>query len=361
MPCSTLRGSGSSAASTDSGLDTINFYFCDRALRDNPPLPPGQRNASIAPDVNPYNHQEHLYDKNQPENLEFLRRLRGLMDEYPAVAAVGEIGDAQRGMELMGEYTAGDERMHMCYAFEFLSGERVTAGRVVEVLGRFDEAAADGWPCWAFSNHDVARHASRWKLGPEARKVVASLLLSLRGSVCLYQGEELGLDEADVAFDDLQDPYGIEFWPDFKGRDGCRTPMPWTAASPNGGFSDARPWLPVSPDHLPLSAAAQENDGDSLLNHYRRALDFRKANPALVAGELGELSAHGDVVSFSREEAGATLFCAFNLGAETARVELPTGKWAALDASGFEADTEGRTLVLPPWQAYFAVDASEAV
>ncbi|MCB1328106.1 MAG: alpha-glucosidase, partial [Maritimibacter sp.] len=144
-------------------LDTINFYVCDKELRDNPALPAEQRNATIAPSVNPYNWQDHLYDKNRPENLDFLRKLRAVMNPFDA-AAVGEVGDAQRGLEIVGEYTAGDDLMQMCYAFEFLSGARPTAERVAEVLTAFEEAAPDGWATWAFSNHDVARHASRWNL-----------------------------------------------------------------------------------------------------------------------------------------------------------------------------------------------------
>ena len=104
-------------------LDTINFYVHDHELRDNPPLPPERRNASIAPAVNPYNHQEHIYDKNQPENLEFLRRFRALLDTYGA-AAVGEVGDAQKGLEILGEYTSGDDKVQMCYAFEFLAADQ---------------------------------------------------------------------------------------------------------------------------------------------------------------------------------------------------------------------------------------------
>ncbi len=99
-------------------------------------------------------------------------------------------------------------------------------------MAQVDEVAADGWACWAFSNHDVMRHATRWNLSPPPQRAFATLLMCLRGSVCLYQGEELGLPEADVAFEDLQDPYGIEFWPEFKGRDGCRTPMVWETSQP---------------------------------------------------------------------------------------------------------------------------------
>jgi alpha-glucosidase len=268
-------------------LDTINFYFCDAQLRDNPALAPERRDFSTAPEVIPYNHQEHLYDKSRPENLGFLRRMRALMDEYPAIAAVGEVGDAQRGMELMGEYTRGDGLMHMCYAFEFLSPEPPDGDRVAAVLEAFGRAAADGWACWAFSNHDVQRHKTRWGLSDAADRCYATLLMCLRGSACIFQGEELGLSEAEVPFEALQDPYGIEFWPEFKGRDGCRTPMVWEPSNQNGGFSsNAKTWLPVPPEHLSHAAATAESDLGSLLHHYRRAIAFRKANTALGDGVM---------------------------------------------------------------------------
>ncbi len=126
-------------------LDTINFYFADKQLRDNPPLPPELRNANIAPSVNPYNHQEHIHSKNQPENLDFLKRFRTLLDQYPSVTSLGEVGDAQKGMEILGQYTAGDEFVHMCYAFEFLAKEPLTASRVADVFARVDRVASTGW------------------------------------------------------------------------------------------------------------------------------------------------------------------------------------------------------------------------
>ena len=93
-------------------LDTINFYVHDKQLRDNPALAPEERNATTAPAVNPYNHQLHLYDKSRPENLEFLKRFRAVLDEYPAITAVGEVGDSQRGLEIAGEYTSGGDKVH---------------------------------------------------------------------------------------------------------------------------------------------------------------------------------------------------------------------------------------------------------
>ncbi|MEY1555451.1 alpha-amylase family glycosyl hydrolase [Yoonia sp. R2331] len=337
-------------------LDTINFYVHDAQLRDNPPLAPERRNATIAPQVNPYNHQEHLYDKNQPENLNFLRKLRAVLEPFGA-AAVGEVGDAQRGLEIMGEYTAGDDLMHMCYAFEFLANDAPNAAQIVEVMDRVDRVAADGWPCWAYSNHDTKRHATRWGFDHAGLRLMTTLMMCWRGSACIYQGEELGLAEADVAFEDLQDPYGIEFWPKFKGRDGCRTPMVWEQSNLNGGFSQAaRTWLPVSSEHLHLSAAAQEDDPGALLHHYRKAIAFRRAHPALQSGDQNGIKAKGDVVYFTRKTDAQTIFCAFNISDSPSDFALPQGDWHPVgeELGSAHVSADGK-LHLGPWQVCLAV------
>lgn len=337
-------------------LDTINFYIADKHLRDNPALPLEARNASIAPQVNPYNHQEHLYSKNQPENLQFLERFRALLDEYPGRTAVGEVGDAQRGLELLGEYTSGARRVHMCYAFEFLAPGRLSAQTVLDTLSALDELAPDGWACWAFSNHDVIRHVSRWGLSEAGERVFISLLMALRGTVCLYQGEELGLTEAEIAYDDLQDPYGIEFWPEFKGRDGCRTPMVWEQDNQSGGFSAAQPWLPVSPEHLSKSVAVQEDAPDALLHHYRRAIALRKNHSALRTGGHKALRVDGEVLSFIRVSNTEEIFCAFNMSDKGSAILMPHGDWdpICLDLGGVLPDPSG-TVQLGPWQMAFAI------
>jgi alpha-glucosidase len=337
-------------------LDTINFYFHSAGLEDNPPLPPEERNDQTAPAVNPYNYQDHIYDKSRPENLGFLTSFRKLCDQYPAIASVGEVGDSQRGLEVVAAYTAGEDRIQMCYAFDFLAPAKISAGNVRRVLEQFGEVASDGWSCWAFSNHDVKRHASRWAASepdPIAYlKVVSALLMSLRGSVCLYQGEELGLTEADLAFEDLRDPYGIRFWPEFKGRDGCRTPMVWEADVVNGGFSTGQPWLPVPVEHIERAVNRQEGDQASVLEHYRRFLSFRRAYPAFAKGEISFLAQDGSGIAFERMHGNERLVCALNLGAAPVRLGIGPGL-QELSGHGFEGVYADGTVQLDGYGAWF--------
>lgn len=340
-------------------LDTINFYFHDKELRNNPALAPERRNASTAPAVNPYNFQEHIYDKNRPENIEFLKRFRAVLNEFPAIAAVGEVGDSQRGLEIVGEYTSGDDKMQMCYAFEFLAPDPLTPERVVEVQNAFAAAAPEGWACWAFSNHDVVRHVSRWGSDVIDRegfaKLLAAILLTQRGSVCIYQGEELGLTEADIAFADLQDPYGIQFWPEFKGRDGCRTPMVWDDHATHAGFSAAeKTWLPIPVEHQLRAVNVQQGNETSVMEHYRRFLAFRKQHPAFAKGEIEFLPVDGAVLRYFRKLGNEVVLCLFNMSGDETVTDLPPGDWSLLEGHGFDSEVTARTVKLPAWGASFA-------
>ncbi|MDI4657153.1 alpha-glucosidase [Xanthobacter autotrophicus] len=336
-------------------LDACNFYFHDTLLRNNPPF----AGESEVPRANPYGFQEHLYDRNRPETLDFLKRMRALVELYPGAMTVGEIGESgERALALMAAYTSGGDKLHMCYSFDFLA-EPFSADHFRSIVARFEAAAADSWPCWAFSNHDVKRHVSRWhgeRRDPvRLAKLMAALILSLRGSVSLYEGEELGLPEAEPAFADLVDPYGIRFWPDFKGRDGCRTPMVWEAAAPHGGFTTGKPWLPVSADHLPLAVDRQIDAPGSVLQHYRRLLRFRRCHPALVKGGIAFLKSPGEVIAFRRDFGGEALLCVFNLGPEPATLELPDGLVAEpIGDLGFAGTIRNATVRLDGLDAVFA-------
>ncbi|WP_085855154.1 alpha-amylase family glycosyl hydrolase [Palleronia marisminoris] len=337
-------------------LDVVNFYFHDKELRDNPPLPPEQQNDNTAPSVNPYNFQDHLYSKTQPENLVFLQRLRAVMDEYPAITSVGEIGESQRGMETQREYTSNG-RLHMAYDFDFLSTVYPSGSRIREVLERFERIVTEGWACWALSNHDVERWASRFGLNEMERKLYAAILMTLKGTVCLYQGEELGLTEAYVSYEDLQDPYGKRFWPKYKGRDGCRTPMPWTQDH-YGGFSDARPWLPVAVEHLDRAVSVQERDLGSTLTFYRSFIAFRKTLPALAKGDLTIIAADEARLVLTRNDGITLVFAAYNLSGAPLTVALPDGQWTPRDDAPFAVDFGDGTVEIGPYQGAFAVSAA---
>jgi len=336
-------------------LDTVNFYFHSKGLEENPALDPKRFNSSIAPDVNPYNLQDHVFDKSRPENLQFLTRFRKLLDEFPGTTSVGEVGDAQRQHELMAKYTAGNDKLHMAYTFDFLGGS-FDVENFRDAI-KIDNEATDSWQCLAFSNHDVVRHISRWsKHGDEERfaRLAIMLLLSMRGSVCLYQGEELGLTEAEIAFEELTDPYGIEFWPNFKGRDGCRTPMVWQAHSHLAGFTSApKSWLPVPADHMDRAVDQQEREGvDSLLKFYRDYIGYRKSQPALIKGEINLLETSGNVLAFVRQINGEKILCAFNMSLDEEEFALPKNiKLGKNLAPGSIASPSGDLLSLPAYGA----------
>ncbi len=304
-------------------LDTVNYYFHDKQLRSNPAA---RRPRHLPYAVNPYDMQEHRYSKSQPETVEFLKRIRQLMDQFPGTTTVGEVGDSHIGLRLMGEYTSGGDKLHMAYTFDML-GQEYFAEHFRGKMQRFFNASADGWPCWSFSNHDVDRHVSRWMEHALDQKALArqsiALLIALRGSICVYQGEELGLPQADLLFEELTDPPGIRFWPEYKGRDGERTPIPWEGGeSPNAGFSTGRPWLPVKAEHAALNVAAQNADPDSTLNYYRRVLAVRRAHPGLIEGDIEFFKCNEPVLAFRREGPGESLVCIYNLSPRAVRVTV---------------------------------------
>ncbi|TWD54302.1 alpha-glucosidase [Agrobacterium vitis] len=308
-------------------LDTVNYYFHDTLLRDNPPHTADSNEAGLdAPDVNPYGMQKHLYDKTQPENVGFLHKLRSLLDEYGGRTTVGEVGDGARSLQTVAAYTNGGDKLHMCYTFDLL-GPEFNAAHIRNCVTSFQSMVQDGWVCWAFSNHDVIRHVSRFAPTVQDRVAIAKLaitvLASLRGSVCLYQGEELGLTEAELAFEDLRDPYGIRFWPAFKGRDGCRTPMVWEGHSANAGFSKGKPWLPVPAAHQARAVDIQDGDGSSVLTHYRAVLAWRKAQPEMIDGDMSFIDLNEDVLAFVREKDGKRLLFVINMTMEPNQVTLP--------------------------------------
>lgn len=323
-------------------FDTVNYFFHDPLLRDNP----ADFRVKAESEANPYGMQYHLFDKNQPQNLAWMERIRGLLDEYGA-ASVGEVGESHHAIRMMGEYTAPG-RLHQCYSFELMGYDYSAAFFRSQIEGFF-RGAPDGWPMWAFSNHDVVRHVSRWAKHGVSQDALAmqagALLMSLEGSVCLWQGEELGQTDTELVFEELTDPQGIAFWPEPVGRDNTRTPMVWDG-SEFGGFSGARPWLPVKAPQLARNVASQSGVPGSVLEFYRAMIGFRKGSTVLQTGRTRFLPLGEPVLGFIREAEGGGLLCLFNLSP----VALSLGVEGVGQVIGpsLAAGLEGRRLVLGP-------------
>jgi alpha-glucosidase len=339
-------------------LDAINFCFHDPLLRDNPPKPESQRKGRGFRTDNPYAYQVHLYDNTQPQNYAFLEALRRLMDRYPPAVTLGEVS-AEEAVEAIVQYTAGSRRLHMAYNFELLVDDFSTdhIRGVVETLAA---RCPDCWPCWAIGNHDVARVASRWLGGTDsagAAKLFNAFLLTLRGSVCTYQGEELGLTQAEVPDALVQDPYGRAFWPTFKGRDGCRTPMPWHDAEPACGFTTGAPWLPLPQEHRPLAVNRQEADPDSVLHAYRRFLQWRRGIPALTRGGIRLHDAPAGTLCIERDHAEGAVLACLNFNSAPAAIRVPPpGIVEPLAGHGFAPSEISRgTVTLAARSAFFGV------
>ena len=354
-------------------FDACNHQFHDALLRDNPPatLASIDEVSTVRAD-NPYAMQQHLYDKSQTENLAFLENLRRLLDGYGAVA-LGEVGD-ENAPPVMAQYTELGKRLHLAYSFSLLTAEH-SPKHLRHQVEALDHALAPtgGWGCWAVSNHDVPRVATRWSGGgasapadTQRDRLWLTLLLTLRGSASIYQGEELGLPEAEVPFELLQDPYGRAFWPEFKGRDGCRTPLAWTAEAPNGGFSTGTPWLPVYGPHLPLAVERQADDPDSMLAFTRALLHWRHDQPLLRTGDIAFIDAPEPLLHFERRGAGGSLHLVFNFAGEPVSIPLPMSGSKGLSplagqplstTAAVQGEGERRMLVLAPYGVFIGAPA----
>lgn len=307
-------------------LDTANFYTHDQELRDNPAKEAGETpsNGTQFEKPYPYGMQRHIYDKSRPENLIFIKKLRALMDQYPGTMTLGEIGDDDP-YKLSVEYTEGNNHLNTAYNTHFMAGTEagtLTKELIETPIKSFQALSNTAWPSWAFANHDVVRPLTRWgkdiKDKKSFSKLLIQILLTLRGTPFLYQGEELGLPEAEIEFDEIQDPWGKALWPEWQGRDGCRTPMPWTSED-NAGFSKSdKTWLPIPEEHQNNSVQSQQADNNSVLNFTKEFLAWRKTKPALQLGDMNFIGTSNDhILAYARNYDGAQIKCLFNISEET--------------------------------------------
>lgn len=290
-------------------FDAVNHFLHDPELRDDP----GRSDSHSS-------------------TGEMVEQLRNTLDEYGGRFSVAEVG-GDHSFRDMVDYTSGRRRFDTAYSFAYLDRETISPQQIRDVQEKW-EASGESWPSLTFGNHDSKRLATRLANGRDRERfthLMHCILLSLRGIVFLYQGDELGLPQSNVPYAKLKDPEGIHNWPNGLGRDGARTPMPWTRAN-NGGWPESS-WLPVEPSHFELSVESQLADDDSLLNRCRRLIALRKQHPALHHGEIMFLPCTDKILAFERILADETLLCVFNMSDKSV-TWTPSGVVAS---TGFDA------------------------
>ncbi|MEL6859449.1 MAG: alpha-amylase family glycosyl hydrolase [Pseudomonadota bacterium] len=298
-------------------LDALNFAMHDQSLRDNPPSGVSAHEAT-----RPFDMQLKTHSMSQPETVGFIEKFRAMLNEFPGTFTVAEVGGPNPIKE-MKSFTEGKERLNSAYNFDFLYAPELTASRVIESANLWDQSEQEGWPSWAFSNHDAPRAVTRWAPGAhrdEMARLYMMLLMSLRGNPIIYQGEELGLPQAHVPYSHLKDPEAITNWPKTLGRDGARTPIPWESEKPNAGFSTGEPWLPVDPEHMRLSVDAQQGN-DSMLRFTKDALATRRRHAALMSGQMHFAeTGREDLLAIARTSDDDRIVALFNFGADGADI-----------------------------------------
>ena len=334
-------------------LDAINWLFEDPELRDNPVLPEFRRGSKTE------RKQEVKYNRDRPETHDVLRRLRQVAAEFgPDRVLIGEIWVPTMA-QLTEYYGANNDELQLPFNFFFTQVAKLDAALFRAEVDKAEKALKGRWTTWVLSNHDLVRAVNRYGDGRSDKKIqklLATMLLTLRGSPFIYYGEELGMvTTPPETRDEVRDPVGKLYWPNEKGRDGERTPMQWTAGR-NAGFTTGQPWLPVPAGAAKTNVAVEESDATSVLSYYKRMIALRRASTALLNGDYTSLGDDPHVFAYRRHAEGHTYVIALNMSAEERKVSLgkplaPSGK-IVLDSDGPDSgEVELWDLHLRPYEA----------
>ncbi|SPJ24362.1 alpha-amylase family glycosyl hydrolase [Palleronia abyssalis] len=339
-------------------LDAIQCLACDPDLRSNPPE---DSRGPVAPlgggGQNPFRRQAHIYDRDVPAAFPIVEKLRRAVDGYsPQRALIGELADTDSA-RTSEKYTIHNEGLHAVYDFSLINGPREVRP-LTEILTYRSAFLRTGWMMNVFSNHDARRavsdlmdFATTREEQVAAQKLLFFLQFCLKGGGILYQGEELALPHPELRFEDLRDPWGINFWPDFEGRDGARTPMPWTDDDPHCGFTEGEPWMRVPPEHAALNVADQRADPDSPIQFLPQFLEWRKGQPLIRwGGEVVHPPDLAPLILWDRYGGGDTYLCVANFSNRTQTLpsdRLKDGE--PIEGPGLTTKIAAGGLELPPY------------
>ena len=295
-------------------IDVLWHVIKDARFRDNPPKPGHVRRMGELFD------QVQLHNTSQPEAHEVAAEMRAVADAYPGDRVL--IGEIYLPVTEVVTWYGTAERPEVL-PFNFALINAAWDARTIHgLIAEYEAALPPGaWPSWVLGNHDRPRIATR--VGEAQARVAAVLLLTLRGTPTLYYGDELGLADTPIPPDRVRDPAELRQPGQGVGRDPVRTPMPWTGAEPNAGFTTGEPWLPLNADWPTRNVQAQAADPGSVLNLHRALLRLRRAHPALSLGDLELLPVRDGVLAYGRRHGGDHALAALNLTEDDRMLELP--------------------------------------
>jgi alpha-glucosidase len=329
-------------------LDAVDTLFEDPNLRDNP----------LSGGINPYGdpYEEKVYTTKLPEVHDALRGLRKVTDEYNGVL-IGETWTANIA-ELNKYYGERNNELQLPMDFLFTTVNKLSPVEFRKQIAAIDSAS--GWPTFVISNHDIVRSYNRYGDGQhndQIAKLMAGLYLTLRGTPIMYYGEEIGMKTTPpTRKEDVKDPIGRRGWPKEKGRDGERTPMQWDASA-NGGFSTAAPWLPVPETAKTHNVADELKDPESVLAFYKRVLQLRHTNPALLDGSYVPINENDqNVLSYLRTYKDQAVVVALNMSGAEQNVNIGMSQHGFSSANSLvttgKTSVKGDVVTLEPYGVF---------
>ncbi len=316
---------GNSADGVDGfRLDALPFANHDSEFRNNPWI------AGEWPFVaEEWWNQRFEYSMCQDETIEVVAKLRAFLDSYDRHReALGEVIAGPEGgrdsIPVASSYVENDTGLNYCYTNALMGSEGYpNANDMRGTISYIEENFPDGGNCNTVSNHDFKRAWTRWvetlqdNVQDKAYRQLLTLYATIPGSLCIYQGDELGLPQAklyeDIPEDSFKDPVFFSQGAE-ASRDGCRTPMPWKHDEKNAGFTTSDdPYLPIPDSHYDLAVDIQDSDPHSTLNFTRQMLEWRASQPALIQGHTIVVENNSNVLAFIRRSKEQTLLCLYNL------------------------------------------------
>jgi oligo-1,6-glucosidase/alpha-glucosidase len=282
-------------------------------------LPDNPVNPGWTPHRNERDRLVQRYSTDQPEAHAISAEFRALADSYGGRVLIGEIF-LPNERHALWYGTPGHPQVHLPFNFQLIENAW-DATILRRVIADYEASLPPfGWPNWVIGSHDAPRIAAR--IGEAQARVAAMLLLTLRGTPTLYQGDEIGIGEVAIPPDRIRDPQDLRQPSLGIGRDRSRTPMPWDA-TPFAGFSTTDPWLPLNPDWPKRNVAVQARDPGSMLVLYRSLLSQRRSSEALSIGGVVLADADDDILSYERRHGSERLLIVLNLGAQWRKLMLP--------------------------------------